>query len=507
MCVSKIGRINDLEDDELVYENRVFLNLDNPFKCLAGNLTSFSFQWYRKENSLNNFTFFASIWRPNSMNGFRRQSTYRISVSPGNSSSDVLTNNFMLNNPMTVYQHDVIGIQLMGSSSTVLMEKEQSRTCKSNNMNNITVITCSSNNMVNYSMSINGEIEPIICKVEELVYGYITDHNYVTISAPSFIGVFTIVYYLCDPGYVLNGSYNATCTVKGTLDNKPPMCIYQSSTDVIIPSTVTYMDTPTPSFNVTASSDIVHHTGLNDSNIITIVVISFFVSIIVTIIVIISMTCTMVVLKRNKKDSCNVVVNTLTNEHILDNNHSDSGIWMSTYRSSKDPLPFIPENNDPEYYAYAYLSNYYKSICEEYQTPVKTKSTSTLLYSRPANDEEELSKQLSIAKKVSSAEIILSEHLGSGQFGNVYKGIWNLGNEAEANYAIEVAIKLLKVDASEIERIKFLQEAAIMAQFSNPSVLKLIGIVEDHHSPMLVMELMENGDLKSYLVSLKEKYQ
>jgi hypothetical protein len=72
MCVSKIGRINDLEDDELVYENRVFLNLDNPFKCLAGNLTSFSFQWYRKENSLNNFTFFASIWRPNSMNGFRR---------------------------------------------------------------------------------------------------------------------------------------------------------------------------------------------------------------------------------------------------------------------------------------------------------------------------------------------------------------------------------------------------------------------------------------------------
>ena len=41
----------------------------------------------------------------------------------------------------------------------------------------------------------------------------------------------------------------------------------------------------------------------------------------------------------------------------------------------------------------------------------------------------------------------------------------------------EVAIKMLKDTAKEIERVKFLQEAAIMGQFHHPNVITLHGVV------------------------------
>ena len=41
----------------------------------------------------------------------------------------------------------------------------------------------------------------------------------------------------------------------------------------------------------------------------------------------------------------------------------------------------------------------------------------------------------------------------------------------------EVAVKMLKVGVTEKERVQFLQEAAIMGQFSHPNVVKLHGVV------------------------------
>ena len=64
------------------------------------------------------------------------------------------------------------------------------------------------------------------------------------------------------------------------------------------------------------------------------------------------------------------------------------------------------------------------------------------------------------------------EHLGSGQFGTVDKGVWQ-GPRGKQ----EVAIKLLKSGASEDDRVKFLKEAAIMGQFSHRNVISLHGVV------------------------------
>ena len=64
------------------------------------------------------------------------------------------------------------------------------------------------------------------------------------------------------------------------------------------------------------------------------------------------------------------------------------------------------------------------------------------------------------------------ESLGSGQFGTVHKGTWQ-----SPKGAIAVAVKQLQPGASEEEKVKFLQEAAINGQFRHPNVVQLMGVV------------------------------
>ena len=66
--------------------------------------------------------------------------------------------------------------------------------------------------------------------------------------------------------------------------------------------------------------------------------------------------------------------------------------------------------------------------------------------------------------------------LGSGQFGVVFKGEW-VASGAEEGGKLDVAVKTLKGGTTEEDRVKFLQEAAIIGQFSHPNVIKLHGIV------------------------------
>ncbi len=44
---------------------------------------------------------------------------------------------------------------------------------------------------------------------------------------------------------------------------------------------------------------------------------------------------------------------------------------------------------------------------------------------------------------------------------------------------IEVAIKMLKEGAKSEDKVKFLQEAAIMGQFKHPNVVNMHGIISD----------------------------
>jgi serine/threonine protein kinase len=67
----------------------------------------------------------------------------------------------------------------------------------------------------------------------------------------------------------------------------------------------------------------------------------------------------------------------------------------------------------------------------------------------------------------------LSNLLGSGQFGDVYKGVW----QSTCRGAVDVAVKTLKEGSGKEDRVKFLQEAAIMGQFKHPNVVEMYGVV------------------------------
>ena len=62
--------------------------------------------------------------------------------------------------------------------------------------------------------------------------------------------------------------------------------------------------------------------------------------------------------------------------------------------------------------------------------------------------------------------------LGEGEFGEVFKGEWTSSTKS-----LKVALKSLKSSASEEERLKLLQEAAIMGQFIHPHIIRLYGVV------------------------------
>ena len=71
-------------------------------------------------------------------------------------------------------------------------------------------------------------------------------------------------------------------------------------------------------------------------------------------------------------------------------------------------------------------------------------------------------------------------------------------------YRRNVAVKVLK-NAGSNNRVKFLQEAAIMAQFNHENVCKMFGVVKDGDPMLLVLELIPNGSLYDYLKDVKEK--
>jgi len=82
----------------------------------------------------------------------------------------------------------------------------------------------------------------------------------------------------------------------------------------------------------------------------------------------------------------------------------------------------------------------------------------------------------------------ISKVIGSGEFGTVYNGVWfpsesqNKGTLPEQKHkhnplGEEVAVKCMDDTSTEKEQVKFLQEAAIMAQFNHPNIITLLGIV------------------------------
>lgn len=96
-------------------------------------------------------------------------------------------------------------------------------------------------------------------------------------------------------------------------------------------------------------------------------------------------------------------------------------------------------------------------------------------YWLPADTEAGIHKQLSekTFPKIVDKLVSLESKLGEGEFGEVYKGLWKVPGKSTPT---EVAVKIPKGN-SDGNRIRVLQEVAILGQFNHPRVAKLCGMV------------------------------
>ncbi|KFV95003.1 Proto-oncogene tyrosine-protein kinase ROS, partial [Fulmarus glacialis] len=92
----------------------------------------------------------------------------------------------------------------------------------------------------------------------------------------------------------------------------------------------------------------------------------------------------------------------------------------------------------------------------------------------------------------------LHKLLGSGAFGEVYEGT-AVDILADGSGESKVAVKTLKKGATDHEKSEFLKEAYLMSKFDHPHILKLLGVCLLNEPQYLILELMEGGDLLSYL--------
>uniref|UniRef100_A0A6I8PJL7 Tyrosine-protein kinase receptor n=1 Tax=Ornithorhynchus anatinus TaxID=9258 RepID=A0A6I8PJL7_ORNAN len=95
-------------------------------------------------------------------------------------------------------------------------------------------------------------------------------------------------------------------------------------------------------------------------------------------------------------------------------------------------------------------------------------------------------------------QLTLKLLLGSGAFGEVYEGT-ALDILGEGSGETKVAVKTLKKGATDQEKMEFLKEAHLMSKFDHPNILKQLGVCLFNEPQYLILELMEGGDLLTYL--------
>lgn len=93
--------------------------------------------------------------------------------------------------------------------------------------------------------------------------------------------------------------------------------------------------------------------------------------------------------------------------------------------------------------------------------------------------------------------IIYVKDLGQGAFGRVFQARAP-GLIPGEDFTL-VAVKMLKEDASSDMQVDFEREACLLAEYSHPNIVKLLGVCAVGHPMCLLFEFMARGDLNEYL--------
>lgn len=122
-----------------------------------------------------------------------------------------------------------------------------------------------------------------------------------------------------------------------------------------------------------------------------------------------------------------------------------------------------------------------------------------VLYDTQRNLQKELNFQTGANYYVSKDELRMEREIGSGEFGNVLRGVLKLPNDKK----LWVAVKTLHKEHYQDNLAEFLREASVMIKLDHPYIVKIIGITKG--PPVgLVQELCPLGSLANYLNSHKD---
>ncbi|UJR26058.1 hypothetical protein I4U23_007404 [Adineta vaga] len=103
---------------------------------------------------------------------------------------------------------------------------------------------------------------------------------------------------------------------------------------------------------------------------------------------------------------------------------------------------------------------------------------------------------------ISRRHLTFECHIGNGEFGEVWRGLWQNGNRS-----IPVAIKKLhKKRQDKITLNNYICEIEAMKTLRNNYIVALYGVARDFqtYETLLVTELMDDGDLKNWLENCRD---
>ena len=82
-----------------------------------------------------------------------------------------------------------------------------------------------------------------------------------------------------------------------------------------------------------------------------------------------------------------------------------------------------------------------------------------------------------------------------------YKDVWDVERKWTASAKLKADFKRIRKELEMNNQVveEFLQEAIIMKRFNHPNVISLFGVSVHNNKPCIILPLLINGDLKSYL--------